>query len=236
MKDDQSFYEIQLNTPHLVAAFLGAVVVGMAVFWFGLVIGRGQTETGPPQDWQAAVPNEEAAPVSGEEPLEFYDGVQEPTTETQPAADTDTAQFAPAEPVDPLPLPESEPEPVQTPTAPTPEPVETPTVPTPAPVERPAAPTPLPSTTLGGLPQPDLNLASGWIVQVRSTTDKASADELQALLVADGFPAYVVSAEVQGDIYYRVRVGRYRSQTDARSVETNLGNRSYIAETWVTEG
>ena len=220
MKDDQSFYEIQLNTPHLVAAFLGAVVVGMAIFWFGLVIGRGQTETGPPQDWQAAAPNEEAAPVSGEEPLEFYEGVQEPVTETQSATDTDTAQFAPAEPVDPpsppLPLPEPEPEP--------------------EPVETPAAATPTPSTTSGGLPQPDLNLASGWIVQVRSTTDKASADQLQAQLVADGFPAFVVSAEVQGDTYYRVRVGRYRSQTDAQSVETNLGNRSYIAETWVTEG
>ena len=222
MKDDQSFYEIQLNTPHLVAAFLGAVVVGMAIFWFGLVIGRGQTETGPPQDWQAAMPNEEAAPVSGGDPLEFYEAVQEPATETQPAADTDTdtAQFAAAEPVDspalPLPEPEPEPEPEQ--------------------VETPAAPTPAPSTASGGLPPPDLNLASGWIIQVRSTTDKASADQLQAQLVADGFPAFVVSAEVQGDTYYRVRVGRYRSQTDANSVATNLGNRSYIAETWVTEG
>ena len=231
MSDDQSFYEIQLNTPHLVAAFLGAVVVGMAIFWFGLVIGRGQSEAGPPQDWQAAVPNEEAASTSAEEPLEFYEEVQEPATDAQPAAATDTAQFTPAEPVDPAAQPQPETEPVDPAAQPQAEPE-----PEPEPAETPAAPTPAPGTTSGGLPQPDLNLASGWIVQVRSTTDKASADQLQAQLVADGFPAFVVSAEVQGDTYYRVRVGRYRSQTEAKLVETNLGSRSYIAETWVTEG
>lgn len=226
MNDDQSFYEIQLNTPHLVAAFLGAVVVGMAIFWFGLVIGRGQAEPGALEDWQAAVPNEEAAATSGEEPLEFYEGVQEPATAAQPATETatDTTQFAPAEPVDP---------PVQSQPEPEPEPELEPES---EPVDVPAPRTPPPSTASSGLPQPDFNLASGWIVQVRSTTDKADADQLQAQLVADGFPAFVVSAEVQDETYYRVRVGRYRSQVDAKSVEANLGNRSYIAETWVTEG
>jgi cell division protein FtsN len=216
MNDEQSFYEIQLNTPHLVLAFLGAAVVGVAIFWLGVVIGRGQTEPAMSGDWQAAVPTDGSSEAD-EEPLGFYEAVnetpaddeggteqaQEPVTEepasTPPAPEVAAPEFQPSEPV----------------------------------AEQPA---PVEAESRVGLPSPDASLASGWIVQVRSTPDKPAADSLQAALVSAGFPAFVVSAEVSGQTYYRVRVGRYRTRGDAETIETELLGRTDIDTTWVTEG
>jgi len=215
MSDDQSFYEIQLNTPHLVLAFMGAAVVGVAVFWLGVVIGRGQNETGGSPEWQAAVPADTNAGDSEQAPAEFYEAGNDaspggaaagevPSGEATPAASTPPAEvsapeFLPSEPVE----------------------------------EQPA---PVVAQSPAGLPRPDETLASGWIVQVRSTPDKAAADSLQASLVAAGFPAFVVSADVSGATYYRVRVGRYGSREDAKTIEAELLSRADIDTTWVTEG
>jgi cell division protein FtsN len=222
MSDDQSFYEIQLNTPHLVLAFLGAAVIGVAIFWLGVVIGRGQSGPAgsPDSEWQAAVPGEQAMNESaGEEdqPLEVYEPVNEAAQEaatgepaveetvaeepppTQPESTAATTEFQPADPVD-----------------------------------EPRDPVVEDSST--GRPMPDPSLVSGWIVQVRSTPDRNSADTLQAALAVDGFPAFVVSAEVDGETWYRVRVGRYTSQEDAQTIEAELLARADVETTWVTEG
>jgi len=213
MSDDQSFYEIQLNTPHLVLAFLGAAVVGVTVFWLGVVIGRGQSETGPADQWQAAVPADSTA----EEPYDLHEAVSEPAL--QPAAQPET----PAAGTDPPAQPEAE---QPKPAAPRFEAAD--------PVDEQSAPVVAESSV--GLPRPDASLPSGWIVQVRSTPDKPDADALQSALVAAGFPAFVVSAEVSGVTYYRVRVGRYRSKGDADIIEVELLTRSDVDTTWVTEG
>jgi cell division protein FtsN len=214
MSDDQSFYEIQLNTPHLVLAFLGAAVVGVTVFWLGVVIGRGQTEPGPADQWQAAVPAE----GTEEEPFEFYEAVSEPTL--QPEALAETA-VAPTE--SPAPPEAGQP---SSAAAPGFEPAD--------PVDEELAPVVAESAV--GLPRADASLPSGWIVQVRSTPGKPDADSLQAALVAAGFPAFVVSVDVDGVTWYRVRVGRYRSQGEASIVEAELVTRSDVDSTWVTEG
>ena len=211
MSDDQSFYEIQLNTPHLVLAFLGAAVVGVAIFWLGVVIGSGEDDTGGDPDWQAAVPGALAEVPAGEAPLEFYEAVGEPTEQDDLTAQPESAGQAPLESA--VAVPEFQPS---------------------DPVDESTAPVVAESTT--GLPSADASLASGWIVQVRSTPDKPSADSLQAELVDAGFPAFVVSAEIDGTTYYRVRVGRYGSKDDARLVEAELKMRADIEAPWVTEG
>jgi cell division protein FtsN len=211
MSDDQSFYEIQLNTPHLVLIFLGAAVVGVAFFWFGVVIGRGQNETDGGLDWQAAVPGEPAETPANEEPLEFYEAVNEPAAEGAPTEEPESVQQAPPE--SSVAAPEFQPA---------------------DPVDEERAP--VVAESPAGLPSPDASLASGWIVQVRSTPDKSSADSLQAALAVAGFPAFVVSAEVSGETYYRVRVGRYGSRDDASLVEAELKSRADVESTWVTQG
>jgi cell division septation protein DedD len=213
MSDDQSFYEIQLNTPHLVLAFLGATVLGVALFWLGVVIGRGQDELGGSPEWQTAVPGS----LTGGEtnPLELPEGADDESAAGagagDPAAGAETATAA--APAEELAAPEFVPS---------------------APVDE--QPAPVVAQSPAGLPRPDAALASGWIVQVRSTTDKPAADTLQAALVSAGFPAFVVSADVSGETYYRVRVGRYGSRSDAVIIEAELLGRSDIDTTWVTEG
>ena len=211
MSDDQSFYEIQLNTPHLVLAFLGAAVVGVAIFWLGVLIGQDQDETDGAADWQAAVPGEPAEASAGAPPLEFYEAVGEPTEEGALTTPAESAQRA--SPGSTLAAPEFQPS----------DPVDE----TPARVVAESAET---------LPSSDASLASGWIVQVRSTPDKSSAESLQEALVEAGFPAFVVSAEVSDRTYYRVRVGRYGSRVDASLVEAELKTRADVEATWVTQG
>lgn len=242
MNDDQSFYEIQLNTPHLMLAVLGAAVIGVAVFWLGVVIGKGQTTTGNASEWQAAAPVDqegqgEGGAGAGDE-LGFYDDVGE-------AEAGDQAQQAGAGETVP-PSAETASTAVDPPAG---ESVATSAGEAPQGGFQPAAPVderrdpvavdsdrPQNASPGAGLPRPDISLVSGWVVQVRSTPDKPAADALQAALALDGFPAFTTSVEVDGRTYYRVRVGRYGARSEAETVERALRQRADIEDAWVTEG
>ena len=85
-----------------------------------------------------------------------------------------------------------------------------------------------------GLPASDPALASGWVIQVKATSDEAEARTLQAELSRAGFPAFVV--QDGRTAMWRVRVGRYGSQGDAEQVDDVLSGRTDIESTWVTQG
>jgi len=224
MSDDQSFYEIQLNTPHLVLAVLGAAVVGVAIFWLGVVIGTGQSGGAGSPEWQGAMPAQpETAATTEEDPLEFYEAVGEPTAQEQTAggAAGETEQATPTAQA------ESTPNERDFQAA--------------DPVDEQRAPVVADSSTnaagpAAGLPRADASLVSGWVVQVRSTLVENEANALQVGLARDGFPAFVVSVEVNGETWYRVRVGRYPSKGEAERVEAALLTRSDVETSWVTEG
>jgi len=205
--NQQSFYEIQLNTHHLLLAFIGALVVGVAVFYMGVVVGRSQGTQQAPEEWQAAIPGDE----SSEDPLDFYESVQQPAAqpEEEPAAGQAADSTASGS--------------AQEPQA------------TPPPEEATSTPTRAPAAA-ASMPESDPGLVSGWVIQVKSTTDKQAADSLQAALAREGFPAFVVSAEVRNQTWHRVRVGRYRERSDAEAVAGRLGGRTDVESTWVTEG
>ena len=223
MTDDvQSFYEIQLNTRHLVLAFLGAVAVGVTIFYLGVVVGRRPQVGQVPGEWQAAQPVGEAAQPAEQQPLEFYESVQEPVAQ-QGVVDPETAGGGAGSPSQ-----DSSPAVTGAASAPQNAAAEGSSPPS-QPLSTPVVPS-------SDLPESDPSLPMGWVVQVRSTTDRQAADALQAALSTAGFPAFVVSADVRGETYYRVRIGRYRSRVDAASVEARLAERADIESTWVTEG
>lgn len=87
-----------------------------------------------------------------------------------------------------------------------------------------------------GLPANDPALASGWVVQVKSTENESEARALQEELSKSGFPTFMVQADVRGAVTWRVRVGRYGSQGDAEQVAAALSRRTDIDATWVTQG
>ena len=96
--------------------------------------------------------------------------------------------------------------------------------PTGAATRRPTAP--------GSLPPNDPSLASGWVIQVKSTGVLVEARDLQERLSAAGFPSFVSLPAFSTT--YSVRVGRYRSQSDAEQVAQALSGRTDIEATWVT--
>lgn len=202
----QSFYEIQLSNGSLIAAFVVAVAIGVAVFALGVRIGKAQAPTSPASsdfvDNFAAEPPEDAAASSD---FDFSERVMDPIEGDSTAADPESNGESTAPPPGDDSSQSGEP----------------------------AAEAPAPSESL---PAADMNIANGFVIQVKSTPDRAEANNLQAALAGAGFPAFVVSGDVRGETFYRVRVGRYRERNDAEQVASVLSRRSEIEDTWITEG
>ncbi len=92
--------------------------------------------------------------------------------------------------------------------------------PTPAPVA--AAPTPAKrakelATTAG-----DEWADAGWTVQVNATTSEGQAQELARRLKAKGYDAYTIQVPLRGQVWYRVRVGRFSRKDQAKAMEERL--------------
>jgi DedD protein len=88
--------------------------------------------------------------------------------------------------------------------------------PEPALVERPAAAAPPPAP----LPRPALKVdetlgAGGWFVQVGSFSSEANARGAQQKLYGMGLPTVVQTVRVDPKVWYRVRVGPYRTEGEA---------------------
>ena len=61
-----------------------------------------------------------------------------------------------------------------------------------------------------------------WSVQVSAITSKEIADRLMQDLKSEGYDVYVVRAEIQGQTYHRVRVGRFSAREEAEPVRQSL--------------
>lgn len=63
----------------------------------------------------------------------------------------------------------------------------------------------------------------GWSIQVASYPTRAEADAALATLSADGHEAYRVAALVDGQTWYRVRVGGFATKVRAETARAALG-------------
>ena len=61
-----------------------------------------------------------------------------------------------------------------------------------------------------------------WSVQISAAPTKNIADKLAQQLKAKGYDGYVVEANVKGQTYYRVRVGRLPNREEAESTRQSL--------------
>lgn len=66
-----------------------------------------------------------------------------------------------------------------------------------------------------------------WSVQVNSYPDAKSASDLIDRLKNKGYNAFVTEANVNGKVWYRVRVGRFASRDEAIKTEAALKNNDY---------
>ncbi|MEM7008295.1 MAG: septal ring lytic transglycosylase RlpA family protein [Thermodesulfobacteriota bacterium] len=66
-----------------------------------------------------------------------------------------------------------------------------------------------------------------YTVQVASYTSRSSADNAKRQLEYDFNNVRIESAKINGNTYYRVRVGRYTSKKDARKAASKLKKKGY---------
>jgi cell division septation protein DedD len=127
-------------------------------------------------------------------------------------------QTPPPEPIEQAPV-------TETPVEQTPTPTPTPT-PAPTPAEASATPTPStrpPAATTRKQPVTVAPMGSGsFTVQVSSWQSRSKADEEMSKLEQAGFPAFVESKAIAGQTWYRVRVGKYPTSSEARAERERL--------------
>ena len=79
----------------------------------------------------------------------------------------------------------------------------------------------------------DLKSAQQWTVQVASTERKQDAEALAKVLGAKGYDAYVVTADVNGKAWHRVRVGQSANLADASKLQKTLKMSEKLAAAYV---
>lgn len=98
--------------------------------------------------------------------------------------------------------------------------------------EKPAEPA---ETTATAQPiMPPRPVDDGFVVQIASTVDPNEAKEITARFVGYGYPAFPQAAQVDGTVWYRVRVGPYPTSKEATAVLTEL-NEKYQVSGWVAK-
>jgi len=74
-----------------------------------------------------------------------------------------------------------------------------------------------------------------WTVQISAAPAKDIADTLVQRLKANGYDGYSVQAEVQGQTYYRVRVGHFDAREQAEAMRQTLSQQEGYRDAYLTE-
>ena len=81
--------------------------------------------------------------------------------------------------------------------------------------------------------------AEGYAIQVLAASSRNKAETVKKDIARDGYPAFVVRANVNGKTVYRVRVGTYPAKGAARAVQTRMKARytknQYVQNSFVTK-
>jgi len=116
-------------------------------------------------------------------------------------------------------------EPARPPSEPEAEPART------APPARTAAPKPE-STSSATASAPLPADSSGYLIQVFASEHRDRAEEIRARLAGKGYPATVVTTQINSKTYYRVRVGPYAQKSRATTMKNRL-EREESLSTWI---
>ena len=78
------------------------------------------------------------------------------------------------------------------------------------------------------------NAAKIWSVQVRSYPEKEPALAWVERLRTKGYEAFMVEADIKGQMWYRVHVGRYNDPQKAESLRQELQTRERFSDAFIT--
>jgi cell division protein FtsN len=185
---------------------VATVVATGLVFLLGIYVGKGITEerlAGEQRVVRLPAPQAPAEGGAAAESASFWDrlGEERPTPGALPSP-TPTPGAVRVEPAVEL-----APTPSPPPATPTPVPTRTPS--------RAAVRTPTPARAARGL-------EGSFLVQVQAFSDRAAAERVAESLRAKGYEPRVSPARRDGKTLYRVRVGTFASETEARAAIERL--------------
>ena len=211
--NDEGFREIQLNGKQLVFLFMAATVVSVVIFLCGVLVGRGvrsepasaaaATDIAPDSTAASAAPAPAPEPQAAAEPpapadeLSYYDRLQKDTAPREQLKTAGASKPPAAEP---------------------------PAPPAPARSSAPAPRAAQPTTFENPPPAPQAAEPSGpgFAVQVAAYKDRHDADTMLKRLLAKGYPAFIMAPVKGAPVFYRVRVGKYKTQREAEAVSHRL--------------
>jgi cell division septation protein DedD len=184
---------------------LGFLIASGLIFLFGVWVGRDMAERRLAQEERVvrgvlpAAPTPASVEAEGSADKQFYESLK--------ATAYAKLQQTPPRPVAGIPEP--------TPQAP----VAAAPLPTPALV---AAATPAKRPKPAAATTDDEWADAGWTVQVNATTSEAQAKELARTLKAKGYDAYTLQVPLRGQVWFRVRVGKFSRKDEAKAMEERL--------------
>lgn len=81
-------------------------------------------------------------------------------------------------------------------------------------------------------PIPSAPAGSGYTVQVAGCEDRAYAEHLVEVYTERGYEPYMTAATVNGQTYYRVRLGSFASLSEAKALKSELKDR-FSLDAWI---
>jgi cell division septation protein DedD len=254
--NDDGFREIQLNGKQLVFLFMAVTVVLVVTFLTGVLVGRGvRAERATEQQAEAldevpaSPPRATIVPPQGVDPTKAVPtvGAEErtdsnakaeppPSVEEPPVAvkrsgppDTPSPAVGQANPAKATPPQVAKAAPVPSPVA---KPAATPP-PAAAKVTSPApGATPPPAASAPPAAAATDTVRDGYAVQVAAVNARSEADSIAKRLSAKGYSAYVEDPRGTQKMF-RVRVGTFKSRSDAQTVADKLKKEEKF-KPWVT--
>lgn len=225
---DSDHYDVQFTTRQLVLLFGLLIVIVVGVFVGGIVIGRGMAP-GAAEAMMARRANPVPVPPAASAPATTAaeapeDALRlpirsEPAPAARTAARTPAPKPAPATPaVRPVARPAPAPGPAARAASTSPEQLANRTLATPA---RRAAASPVPA---GIADRPKPAATGGFTIQVAAFRDRAAAERMLQQLAAGGIEGYLEGTPTG---IFRVRVGRFESREEARSLAARLESEQF---------
>ena len=209
-----------ITTPQLAA--LGVISLSLAAlaFFLGLMVGRSQfagaAEPASAAEMSAGLITND---IESDSITELLARVEQAAEKHQDAPSLAFPEALVEEELEPR-LPEALPEPEPEPFVVEADQGANPQEPEPPQSSEPSTPQALPAT--------------GWAVQVASYPNSEEAHRHLERLKSDGHKAYLISALVKGQTWYRVRVGPYETKEGARSAQGALSELLGRADLLVT--
>ena len=82
-------------------------------------------------------------------------------------------------------------------------------------------------------PQKERKAAKQWAVQVASLARRNDAEAIASGLRQGGYEAYVLTAEVEGKTWHRVRVGKFSDLRAAQHLQDSLIYKGHFKDAYV---